>query len=1318
MAPSLQQQQRPAPALDSAPWFSRLFFHWVQPIISKRRNITEDDLNELQNWDQSQFLANRFLGFWHAEQQRSPSSPSVGRAIFRTLRSEIIWTGVYALAEVGAKIAEAVLLGYIIQYFRIDQGDSRIGYAYASGLVVATFLHSILHHQLFFVGMRMAVQIRTMFIATIYRKALALSAASSASAGTVVNLVSNDVATFEPLCIFGHFAWTGILEIILCTGLLYWYLGWPAFVGLAVFALLIPLQGWFANLFAKFRGKTVSWRDSRIRLMSDLLVGINVVKFSTWELPFSEEIRRIRDKELKALMTSSSMEAFNEAFYFIFPYLISLVTFGAAWLAGRTLLPERVFPAIGLFNIMRLTMTNFFPKAVKSFSESRISCQRIGEFLVLPEVDSGAPASDGQSKDSAGSGDAIVRFEQASFSWKRSSAAAASTSSQETIKAPDHATLRDITLDIPRASLVAVIGPVGCGKSSLLNAILGEMEPAGGRMVINSAARASVGKQFQSYASQSSWIIAGTVRDNIVFGSPRDDQWFWEVIKCCELERDLELWENGIDTVVGERGVMLSGGQRARICLARAIYARPALLLLDDPLSAVDTRVARRLFDTLRSHPALQHCTRVLVTHQLQFVRECDQVVIIEGGSVVDTGSWDHVLARATMGWRKVLKEYETAVEEMDITAMDELDDGVEATGAATAVNASADVLKVADGVTSEVNLDKDGEAKARTNENEETAQIGHVQFKTYADFLFAPTPTLFTVLLIVLLLASQAIVVYSDWHLTIWVTRTANEQTHGYYPLLYLIFVLVSLVLGNVRAILSFWMMLRASGALSRKMLFRVLRAPMSWFASQPTGRILNRFSRDQSQVDELLPAILFDTLQCFLIVLGNVIVVVVVNWWVAIAIPILGAGFVILRTMYIHASRQVKRFEAITRSPVYSQLSESLEGLPVIRAFRVQEGFTDRFMEAQNHNTRAVFAFNACARWLGLRLDLLSTLFLAVAAYAAIAAGSQGNARPGQIGLALSYVLQLNGLMQWMVRQSVECEIMFVAVERMLEYSNLESEPPEHIEPAPRPTWPEHGEVVIEDMSLTYPGSATPVLKNWNVVFPAGHKVGIVGRTGAGKSSFFLSLFRMYEFAGRISIDGIDTKSLGVKDLRASISIIPQEPFLFKGTLRFNLDPFSTFSDQEVWHALEAVELKGAVERLAGKLDAEVTDNGKNFSVGERQLLCLARAILKKSKVIVLDEATANVDYHTDSLIQESIRTQFRDSLVLTIAHRLSTVFTDYDKILVLNAGEIAQYGHAYELLQDRDGLLAKMVDDTGEEAAQNLRDLALQGWKMRRS
>ncbi|KAI8051429.1 hypothetical protein BDF22DRAFT_690688 [Syncephalis plumigaleata] len=1388
-----------SPLLRANIW-SRMTFHWMNKFIMIGRNkkITEDHLPELCPDDDCRLLSDRMQHFWNEELElartNKKKAPSLWRVLFSSVRGIIIMSGIICLAESIVKIAEAVLLGELIRFFQRPDAPDKEGYLWAMGLALAVCAHVILHHQFFFRAMRFGFQMRSGLIGILaLSKALALPASAATSTGEVVNLVSNDVQCFETASAMVHFAWAGPVEVIIIMIVLYWRIGWPALVGISLLLLLFPLHSLFAKRYTYLRQKTTSYRDDRIRTVGDLLAGVELIKLSAWEDPLEKRVNEQRDKELGSLLSAAWIKASSESIRFIITGVVSLVTFTVYYASGHPLTPDKIFTSIALFNVLRSTLGIFFPQAIEKLAECNVSVQRIGAFLQLPEV------SDLLATKSAAAMNDLLKgtkeIENSNSTSTKSSAkiAQTTTSDEKTTPMndptsyvsadlsstedflPQQLVLNRINLDIMKDELLVVVGPVGSGKSSLCMAVLRELLPISGKIAFHVKPSHASGQLRIAYLSQHPWILSGTVRENILFGSDYDSDWYEQVVHGCALERNFALLAEGDSTHIGERGVTLSGGQRARIALARAVYMRADLYVLDDPLSAVDPQVARHLFDNALCR-LLADRPRILVTHQLQFTQHCDRVLVLDEGRVAALGTPEEILAMEITS-DNVGHTFLSELREYAKRPHDKLDSTDKQLMTSPALSSSSPSVntRMRSGTqvsqfssvynpneASDDGIDEEFEAPVQaplyksatacthntilshfseipccdtaldTEENSATVvkasqpnaedQIeGSTPLSVYWRFFRFGASPLTIILGALALSGAQATMVAADWFLARWTNTPVAAQTGWQVAYPYIGLIAATCFLSIFRTTISFWILLNSSRWMFRAMLHTVLMAPMQFFHANPHGRILNRFSKDQSNVDELLPITLFDAIQCLFLILGALVIVCIVNPYIIIAMPVILTVFMILRWLYMNASRQVKRIESVTRSPVYSHLSETLYGLVT-------------FSEAQNANARAFFAFLGCARWVGFRLDVGSGLLLILTAFVSVIMRSSQKA--SLVGLSLTYVLQTVDCLQWAIRQTIEVEMQFISVERIMAYTQIDPEPPRHTELRPPENWPEQGKIEFNDMSL-------PVLKNITLAIEGGEKIGVVGRTGAGKSSLLTALFRLCEStpADCIVIDGIPISRLGVHDLRSRLSIIPQTPIMFKGTLRFNLDPFDQYSDTDLWMALEAVDLKRRIELLPYKLDSPVTEDGKNFSAGERQLISLCRAILRNARVVVMDEATANMDLGTDRRIQRAIRNHFADATVLTIAHRLDTVVgamsaaadnddTDSldsnrsthnptndtetteekrgsDRILVLDAGAVQEFGPPDELLLIKDGAntpdgqgwLRRMVLQTGE-------------------
>ncbi|KAJ3127452.1 Multidrug resistance-associated protein 4 [Nowakowskiella sp. JEL0407] len=1265
-----------------------------------------NDFPSIETDDESSNLADRIRKAWDMERETRGDKARLWRSTAKVFGWQYMLAGVAYFLESIVKVAEAVFLGYLLVYFQTPSAPLTDGIIYSVVLSLFVLLHAILHHIEFWLAMRCGMQLRIGFITAIYKKCLQLSIAHTSSSGLIVNIVSNDVQRFEDCSPFLHFIWLGPLEVLIVWYFMYQQIGLASIAAVASILMLIPIQGMIAKRFQTLRKEAVGHRDERIRTISDSLAGIIVVKLYAWEEPFIDRIQERRNDELNTLRKANYLRSFNESFFFASSAFISLFAFITYYLLGGEFTPSRIFTTVALSQINRLSMTNFFPRAFQLGSEAMVSFSRIQDFLSLPEIHHSEDKIQFEeeilNKNSNKDGDQnsslpMVVFEKASFTWQTSpletknSAASSPETPLDPEKPSVRTLLKDLDISVQMGEVLGVCGQVGSGKSSLLHAVLGEMEKVSGNLAVRRQITegGSTRKIRIAFASQSPWIASGTIKDNILFGQPYDENWFKEVITACALDTDLALLPDRENTVLGERGVTLSGGQRARLSLARAVYFNADIYLLDDPLSAVDTKVGRHLFEKCIMG-ILRTKARILVSHQLQFIRDCDKVVLLEEGSVVGFGKYEDVMMAQNSRFAVALREFGNKGKAFE---------GTETEDEGKSKNATKVVYE-------------DATVAPQDMVKEETA-TGSVGLSVYVKYFTSGAGSVVALLMIGFMVIGEISLLVTDWWLSHWSQDYVINVKRGViltkiYPLIFFGLVMFAMIAAMTRALIFFEIGLRSGRTLFTKMLNAVVRSPMSFFQFNPHGQLMNRFSKDLNLTDEMVPAVFFDFAQCAFMVIGTLVLSVIIIPWVALTVPFVLGIFFLLRRYFMATSRQVKRIEAVTRSPVYSNVSATLEGLSTIRAFDAED-----------------------SRWLGLRLDGLSAVFMLVVTFLSLGLRQSLGLLPGSIGFLLSYSLQLIGLLQWCVRQSAEVENLMVSVERILEYTTIESEAPAITDKRPPDNWPNKGDVSINNLSLIYPNASVPALKNITVHLPPGTRCGIVGRTGAGKSSFLQALFRLVEptpKTGSVVIDGIDTSTIGLEDLRSNISIIPQEPFCFRGTLRFNVDPFSKYTDQEIWRVLDAVELKRVVELIPEKLQAPVSENGGNWSFGERQLICLARAILRNTKLIVMDEATSSVDLQTDELVQNAIRGRkqlakvesesststpqqdslFAEATVITIAHRLQTVI-DFDKLMVLNGGSLVEFGSPYELLQkdvkDDSAWFVKMIEEIANEDAKKL-------------
>ncbi|XP_029521300.1 ATP-binding cassette sub-family C member 4-like isoform X2 [Oncorhynchus nerka] len=1282
--------------------FSQVFFCWLNPLfrIGYKRRLEEDDMYKVLPEDGSERLGEELQRHWDHEVQKAAKElrpPKLTKVLIKCYWKPYAVLGIFTLIEEVIKVIQPVFLGKLIQYFENYDPDNMDAlyeaFGYAAGVCLSTLILAITHHLYFFHVQRTGMKMRVAMCHMIYKKALCLSSAAmgKTTTGQIVNLLSNDVNKFDEVTIFLHFLWVGPLQAAAVLGLLWVEIGPSCLAGMAVLVILMPTQTMFGRLFSKFRSKTAALTDNRIRTMNEVVSGIRIIKMYAWEKPFSALVNDVRRKEISKIMSSSYLRGLNMASFFAASKIIVFITFTVYVLLGNTISASRVFVAVSLYSAVRLTVTLFFPSAIEKLSETRISVRRIKTFLLLDEIVKSKHGFLQEEKQEPN-----VEIQDLICYWDTSQ---------------DAPSLQNLSLTVKSEQLVAVIGPVGAGKSSLLSAILGELPHDKGVLKV---------KGQLTYASQQPWVFPGTIRSNILFGKALHPQKYEKVLRACALKRDMELLPDGDLTVIGDRGATLSGGQKARVNLARAVYQDADIYLLDDPLSAVDAEVGRHLFEQCICG-ILKNKPRILVTHQLQYLQAANQILVLKEGHMVARGTYSE-LQRSGVDFTSLLKREE---------------EGPQAPGVETESRSPCSRTLSQNSVvshTSSIRSVKDGTeqlpAEPVQTVVEESRSDGTIGVGLYVKYLKAGANILVLIGVLLLQFLAQAAYILQDWWLAYWAGEQEKLNVNGtvtiqngvnvteqlnldFYLGIYAGLTGATLIFGFARSLVMFNVLVKAAQSLHNRMFNSILRTPVRFFDVNPIGRVLNRFSKDIGQLDAALPWTFVDFIQIFLQIIGVVAVAASVIPWILIPLVPLIIVFLFLRRYFLQTSRDVKRLESTTRSPVFSHLSSSLQGLWTIRAFRAEERFQNTFDAHQDLHSESWFLFLVTSRWFAVRLDGMCAVFVTITAFGCLLLRDQVEA--GSVGLALSYAVTLMGMFQWGVRQSAEVENMMTSVERVVEYTELESEAPWETQKRPPPEWPSQGLITFDRVSFSYSSDGPVVLKDMKAMFRPKEKVGIVGRTGAGKSSLVSALFRLAEPEGRIYIDGVLTSEIGLHDLRQKMSIIPQDPVLFTGTMRKNLDPFSQHTDEDLWNALQEVQLKSVVEELPNKMETVLAESGSNFSVGQRQLVCLARAILRKNRILIIDEATANVDPRTDELIQKTIRDKFRECTVLTIAHRLNTII-DSDRILVLDAGQIHEYDEPYTLLQNHDGIFFKMVQQTGRQEAVALLQSAKQAYNSR--
>lgn len=1373
---------------ESASILSILTFWWTIDLFKKgyTKVLELQDLFRPLEVDQSEALGDRLEKKWFA-QQSGPGRPSLIKAIVKTFWWEYSILGFITIFnDIFIRLAQPIFLGMLLQYFRRDSNVSRESAFYYAGVIVALNAMSVISiNQYILGGFQNGMKVRIAVCSVIYRKALRLSrtALGDTAPGKVVNLLSNDVNRFDIVSVFLHSMWSAPLLAIIVGVLLYLEIGVAGLIGMIVIFIVTPIQAYTGKLTSRFRLQTALRTDERIRLMDEIISGIQVIKMYAWEKPFAKLIKLARRLELKIVKKSAYVRGLYMTFLLFTTRTALFCTMMAMVLLGEDLTAAKVFVVAMYFGILANTMSAMFVRGIAEIAEALVAMKRLQRFLEYEEKPSELPSVKDKFLQEFGvNGDVsekqkliesdtqlptniAISMKNVTARWgavKRQEIQGKPTEKNgttaipkivETVKQMDEedeswksATLANINLDFRKGILIGVIGPVGAGKSSLLQAILKELPIESGSIV-------SKGKY--AYVSQEPWVFAGTVRQNILFGQPMEKDRYDAVVQACALVRDFEQLPNADKTIIGERGAALSGGQKARISLARAVYRRADIFLMDDPLSAVDAHVGRHLFDICigpRGRLGKMKTTRILVTHQVHFLKEADWVVVMNEGKVTMQGT-PHDLSRNGIDFVELLAKMEEETgdgESSIVTSGGKRSRRGSRASSRSIASSSQSLDDFDDDDGDEKSGEKEKSKSPEDNQNMEMSSKGTVQGSVLLNYVRCGANPLILLGLLLLFIATQIAASGADFWVAFWTSQEeqriflrqngtsdggeVSERANGTVVLEETMpdldvdlpqeslmstetcmaihgALVVSIFLVAISRSISFYQTsVRASQNLHDSMFNGCVSTSMRFYDTNPSGRILNRFSKDMGSVDELLPKAILDATQIILSMIGTIIVTVVVNPMFLIPLAVLGVIFIYLRKIYLKTSKNIKRLEGITRSPVFSHLAASLAGLPTIRAFAAQGELIKEFDSHQDIHTASFYMFITSSTAFGFALDLLCLVFVLIVVFSFLLADN--SILGDRVGLAITQAMALTGMMQWGIRQSAEVANFMMSVERLLEYRDLKPEKQPEQPRLMNKSWPEAGRIQFKNVSYRYFEGGNLVLKNLDFEINPKEKIGIVGRTGAGKSSLIGALFRLAQVEGDLLIDGVNTGDISLETLRSKISIIPQDPVLFSGTLRRNLDPFEDFPDSDLWSALEQVELKDVANGPLG-LQMAVAAGGSNFSVGQRQLICLARAILRSNRILVLDEATANVDPTTDRLIQETIRIKFAECTVLTIAHRLHTVM-DSDRVLVMDAGESVEFGTPHDLLQMPVGVFKEMVLATGPAESERLFQIAKQKYE----
>eukprot|EP01105_Mastigella_eilhardi_P011192 TRINITY_DN2586_c0_g1_i2.p1 TRINITY_DN2586_c0_g1~~TRINITY_DN2586_c0_g1_i2.p1 ORF type:complete len:1629 (-),score=406.81 TRINITY_DN2586_c0_g1_i2:223-5109(-) len=1261
--PLLQHQEDvavPIPSSGKAPddvnIFSFLTYSFITKLLNltgdfkRRSGMTVDDIQDLARQDMSEPLSARYATAWQKElvrEQQLHKPPKAARALISLFWQPLAIAGLIRALYIIAEFVPPVSLYWMIYYatpldpktnkghqsFAIDQWK---GFLVAVIVLVSGVIASLCQHVYLYMSYRLGQNVRSCIVTAVYRKCFKLShlALYKFPAGIIVTHMSVDPMAILELVPNIHMLWSAPVEIILSLVLLLVFIGPSSLVGVATILASIPVNAICMKKTQKFKQEMMKHKDTRGKLLNEVLQAMKTVKLMVWEGHLHGQLNEARHNEVAALLRVILWRSGMQFITWCLPMLVSLLTFSVYIVATNSdLTTLAAFSSIAMFNVIRFPMMRL-PKLLTDLLQSSISLKRITTFLTAPELDitnvqeftNQQPPPDTPA----------IKMDQATFIWEDNEKVA----------------LSGIDFHAHKGQLVAVIGQVASGKSALLQALMGFMKRVSGEVQIYGSI---------AYAAQHAWVQNLSFRDNILFGKQFDSEWYDRVVRACELERDISIIKGGDVAEIGEEGNNLSGGQKQRLALARAVYQDSNIYLLDDTLSAVDANVGESIFKNCFCG-LLKDKTRVFVTQQFQYLNRVDYIFVMREGVIVEAGTYAQLNASKDSEFAHLNSNYEQAMSHSEEPA------------AGAAKPAPPKPKPVHEAPTEIIAV--------------EERSTGSVPLSTYILYLIEAGVAMMLITLFLFIVSTFGNLFCNFW-LSLWTqSQIAEDYSHstGYWLGIYAGIILTTCFFLLIRFFSLATANMRASERLHSKALIHVLESSMNFFQSTPVGRILNRFSEDMFTIDDKINFSLSMFLGTFMLVIGTVCIVsYTCPFFLAAVFPLLYL-YTHTQEWYLVYARELVRLDAISRSPLYASFSETIRGLTTIRCMKQ----VDRFIAEVNHKLdmqqKAFYALCVANRWLGVRVDFVATGAMFVTFL--LCAAERGNINSNLIALSLIFCLQYNNLLTLLVQSTTEVAGQMVSVQRISSYLDL---PPElglkDSEPGvivPPKDWPQHGKVEFADYSLCYRPGLPNALNNLTFTANPGEKIGVVGRTGAGKSSLMVALFRLSEAAGgKILVDDVDISKVSLQTLRSRLCVIPQDPVLFRGTLRKNLDVLDKYQDPQLWDALESVNLKAQVEAKPEGLNCEVTEGGENWSIGERQLICLARGLLSRAPIIILDEATANIDLATEQQIHKAIFTQSTKSTMFLIAHRTHTILT-CDRVAMMEKGELVCYGPPEELME----------------------------------
>ncbi|CAR21376.1 KLTH0B00396p [Lachancea thermotolerans CBS 6340] len=1242
--PPLNQNDAPPAPEGSSSIFHSLTFSWLDGLIFRRsqKQLRFQDIFDLQPKYRTLPVIKRYS-------DRSHGCTSLIKRLTAFCWKSIIMQCTWSLAGAIASFMPTLQMKKILEYIENPSGSNiRVAWVCVFVMIVSKIIAALCESQAVYLGARVCFQLKSIITAEISRKALKQSLFSSesktrcgATNGEVINLVAIDSTAVSELCGSLHYLVQAGIMTTVAISLLYQMLGWSAFVGVSVIIILLPFNVKIATLMQTYQSEALAMTDKKTNAISAMLGSIKNVKFLCWENHFQELIMGFRSSECSFLTKKLFCWATLHLVWFLTPTLVTAATFGASiYLQKQKITVASAYTALTLFALLRNPLTQL-ATMLGTIIQTTVSIQRIEKFLNRSNTKKHEILKDSFTE---------MGFRNASLTWNRFDTGFM---------------LKNLTIDFELHKLNVIIGPSGSGKSSVLLALLGELDLIEGSIRVPRGYMHDDRCSF-AFCSQTPWITNATVKENIVFSSQFNTKRYQEVLHACGLEEDILEMQEGDETVVGDKGMTLSGGQRQRLALARAVYSGAEHLLLDDCLSAVDPGMAVWIFQKCIMGPLMKGKTCILATHNIALVQKhADMIILLDNGRVSKIGKARDFNFDSEFDYSKPSK-LEKAEMKPNKKPKKEM------------------ILQPDTGFS-----------------REEHKEDGSIKIEVY-NWLVKHlggwrTITAFTMLLCL----THGIEMTQNLWIKIWCSSGDGANEHYKSSIYYLsTYAAIGLFHASVTTLIMLKFLcigLEASSKVFAEILNRVLHAKMTFFDFTPAGRILNRITRDFEILEQELMVLLLQLLFAITSLGAILLLISVIATKFLIFAFLLGIIYAVMITSYIPAFRDLKRYEGITRSPIFEQFSELLSGFVTIRGFGKEKSCMGQLFRKLDLNNRPAYYVSVVQLWLCLRVEVLGSLVLGATATLSLLNAKELGA--GLAGLALTYAMPFSQSALWTATVSSNVEIKMTSVERIKEYTEIDCEDTK-AGALINTQWSGGAEISFDHVYVRYAPHLPDVLKNVSFTLLPNSKVAIVGRTGSGKSTVMMSLFRLIELTnGTIRIGGIDIASLNLQTLRRELTVIPQDPSLFSGTIKSNIDPFGRYSDQELTHFARRIGLFSGTDdvRTFNSLGSLVSEGGENMSQGQRQLLCLARALLQKSKILILDEATASIDHETDATIQQVVRDFSSGGIVITVAHRMSTII-DYDQVIVLDSGIVKENNHPYLLLK-QNGAFHQMCKESGE-------------------